>query len=304
MSVIDRLSAGEDYYTVFGSELRRDDYPAKSVFNWRTPLHYSLVAWLSVPRATALLKLLVLASVLATAGVLARSGTAAAITGTGAQMGALATAFQPDAVGVAEIWAGVFIALSSCAYYREQWIPGALLAAGALFMRELAAPYCLACALLALAARRRETAVWIAAGVAYAAYYALHAWQVSVHQLPGDLAHVQPWQQWNGLGFNLATVGVNGWLGFLPGWMAVLYLVSALAGTFSRGIVAQVKAGLLTYFLLFAVIGLPFNYYWGFVTAPLWAFGLAHAVDGLRRLIAGSKAQRGNGGLAEARPGS
>jgi hypothetical protein len=47
----------------------------------------------------------------------------------------------------------------------------------------------------------------------------------------------------------------------------------------------QVRWALLAYFALFAVAGLPFNYYWGFVTAPLWALGLAHAADGLRRLI-------------------
>ena len=47
----------------------------------------------------------------------------------------------------------------------------------------------------------------------------------------------------------------------------------------------QVRWALLAYFALFAVAGLPFNYYWGFVTAPLWALGLAHAADGLLRLI-------------------
>ncbi len=302
MKVIERLASGEPYYQALGAELRRDSYPTRSPFNWRTPLHLSLVALVPVSASTTVLKLLVLAAVLLTAAVLGRSGTATAAIGTSAQMGALATAFQPDAVGVGEIWAGVLIALSACAYYRQQWIAGALPAAGAVFMRELAAPYCVACALLALAARRREAWVWIAAGAGYVAYYAFHAWQVSAHQLPGDLAHLQPWHQWNGLRFTLATIAVNGWLGFLPRWVAVVFLVCALAGTLSLGMAAQVRAALLTYFVLFAVVGLPFNYYWGFVTAPLWAFGLAHAFDGLRRLIAASReTSTGNGGLAEAR---
>ena len=299
MKVIDRVAAGERYYQAFGDELRRDDYPAQSPFNWRTPFHMTLVAYATVPAATLVLKLLTLAAVLATAAVLASSGRTAAVAGTLAQMGALATAFQPQAVGVSEVWAGVLIALSACAYYRAWWIPGALLGVGAVFIRELAAPYCVACALLAFGARRREAGVWIGAGLAYAAYYGMHVWQVNAHQLAGDLAHTAPWQQWNGLQFTLATIGVNGWLSFVPHWAAMVYMVFALAGTASRALARQVRWALLVYFALFAIVGLPFNYYWGFVTAPLWAFGLAHAADGLRRLIAAAATPDRHGGPAE-----
>jgi hypothetical protein len=109
---------------------------------------------------------------------------------------------------------------------------------------------------------------------------------VAAQQAAGDLAHVQPWQQWNGVQFTLATIGVNGWLSFAPGWAAAIYMVLALAGASSPRIAPQVRWALLLYLGLFAVVGLPFNYYWGFITAPLWAFGLAHAPDGLRRLLA------------------
>lgn len=309
MKVIARLGAGEPYYQALGHELRLDTYPTTSPFNWRTPAHLMLVAHATVPAATLALKLLALAAVLATAGVLARAGAAAAVAGTAAQLGAVATAFSPDAVGVAEVWAGVLVALSVCAYYRSWWIAGALLGAAAIFMRELAAPYGVACALLALrgrsrtgptAIRRREALVWIAAGLAYAAYYTAHAWQVQAHQLPGDLAHTQSWLQWNGVRFTLATIGVNGWLPFLPRAAAAVYLVLALAGAASPRMAPQARYALLAYAVLFAAVGLPFNYYWGFVTAPLWAFGFAHALDGLRRLVsAASAAPRRHGGHAD-----
>ena len=300
MKVIDRLAAGESYYEALGDEMRRDNYPATSPFNWRTPFHLTAVAYATAPAAALILKLLTLAAVMAAAAVLATFGRTAAIAGTLAQMGALATAFQPQAVGVSEIWAGVLIALSACAYYRAWWIAGALLGVGAMFIRELAAPYCVACTLLAFGARRREAGVWIAAGLAYAAYYGIHVWQVSAHQIAGDLAHAQPWQQWNGLEFTLTTIGVNGWLSFVPRWAAVVYMVLALAGTASHRMAPQARWTLLVYFALFAIVGLPFNFYWGFVTAPLWAFGLAHAAHGLSRLIAAARGPHHKGGPAEA----
>lgn len=206
------------------------------------------------------------------------------------QMGALASAFQPEAVGISEIVAGVLVALSACAYYRQYALAGASAGIAAVFVRELAVPYGLACGLLAIVSRRkREASVWIIAGIVYGAYYVAHAWQVQAHQLPGDLAHQQSWQQWNGLRFTLATIGVNGWLQFVPRQAAALVLVFGLAGTLARAMPPQIKVALWAYVVLFAVVGLPFNSYWGFVSAPLWALAVAHAVDGLRRLITSAK---------------
>ena len=283
--VVERLSAGESYYVALGSELRADNYPTKSSFNWRAPAHLVFVARFSPERATVLLHVLTLAGILATVAVFSRFGTVPTAAATIAQLGALATALQPDAVGVAEIWAGVLIALSACAYYRSWWIAGATLAIIAVFMRELAAPYCAVCGLLALRNRRLEAVVWLAGGALYLVYYGLHASQVQAHVLPSDLAHTQGWQQWNGLRFIVATVGVNGWLGFLPGWATVLFMVIALTGLAARSIPTQVAGPLILYFALFMCAGLPFNYYWGFVTAPLWALAFGHSVDGGRLLV-------------------
>jgi len=290
LKVIDRLGTGEPYYEALGEELRLDDYPTRSPFNWRTPFHLVMVAYATVPAATLTLKLLTLGAVLATTFVLAGFGRVTATVGTVAQMGALATAFSPQAVGVAEVWAGVLVALSACAYYRTWWIAGALLGVAAVFVRELAAPYCVACAIIAIGQRRREAVVWIVAGLAYAAYFGLHVWQVNAQQLPVGLAHTQPWHQWNGLRFTLATIGVNGWLAFVPRQVAVVWLVLALGGTVSRRMAPQVRYSLFAYFILFSVVGLPFNAYWGYVNAPLWAFGLAHTADGLRTLVLSARA--------------
>ena len=286
-NTIERVQRGEPYYSAFGDELRRGTYPAKSIFNWRTPAHYMFVAVLSPAFATILLKLLTLGAVLLTAAALQRVGRLTAFLGTVAQMGALATAFQPDAVAVAEIWAGVLIAISLCAYYSGYSGAAALLGLGALVCRELAAPYCVVCLALAIQNRRRtEIAVWCAGLTLYGCYFGWHAMQVLAHQRPDDLAHEQYWLRWNGLRFVLATVAVNGWLGLLPRGAQAVYVSGALGGASAPSAAAQLRWSLVAYFLLFMIAGQPFNYYWGFVTAPMWAFGLAHAVDGIHRLVA------------------
>src|SRR6188474_2403945 len=42
--IIDRMQAGNDFYTATGSVLRSRDYPVASVFNWREPLLPSGIA--------------------------------------------------------------------------------------------------------------------------------------------------------------------------------------------------------------------------------------------------------------------
>lgn len=289
LSTIERIAVGDPYYEAVGRELRRGRYPATRVFNWRTPAHFVAVATLSVPVARVLLKVLALAAVLLTILVLARESRGVVVIGAIAQLGAVATAFKPMAVGVAEVWTGVLIALSLCAYVRHRWTAAAALGVVAVFTRELAAPYCVACAVLAMAAhRRKEVYVWIAGGLAYAVYFAVHVSQVWAHQLPSDLSQTESWLRWNGVEFIMATLKVNGWIGLAPP-LTALYMVLALAGAASPRVPRQVALPLLTYFVLFAFAGQPFNFYWGWVTAPIWAFAAAYGIEGVQWLIVSSR---------------
>jgi hypothetical protein len=286
LATIERIRAGDPYYDAVGQELRRGRYPATQVFNWRTPAHFVTVATLSVPVARVLLKVLAFSALVLTILALARESRTVMIIGAMAQLGAVATAFRPMAVGVAEVWTGVLIALSLCAYIRRWWTAAAVLGIAAVFTRELAAPYCVACAVLAMAAhRRREAYVWTAGGLAYAVYFAVHLSQVRAHQLPNDLSHAESWLRWNGLEFIIATLKVNGWIGLAPRSVAVLYMVLALAGGMSPRVPRHITVPLLTYFVLFVFAGQPFNYYWGWVTAPIWAFAAAYGVEGVHWLI-------------------
>src|SRR6476619_4737957 len=98
----------------------------------------------------------------------------------------------------------------------------------------------------------------MAGAAAYVVYFAIHATQVWAHQLPGDLSQTESWIRWNGVGFPVETLRVNGWLGLAPRWAAVLYLIVALAGTVSTSAPSQVTVTALTYFRLFAFMGQPF----------------------------------------------
>jgi hypothetical protein len=290
LTTIDRLRSGEPYYDAVGEELRRGHYPTTSVFNWRTPAHFQVVATLSVPVARVILRVLAMAAVMWTPVALAGESVGVALIGLGVQLGAVATSFRPLAVGVAEVWAGALIALSICAYLSERWQLAAALGVAAVFTRELAVPYAITCGLMAFSAgRRRESYIWTAGALAYAAYFGVHVMQVRAHQLPGDLTQLESWIRWNGLRFTLDTVRVNGWIALAPAWAAAAYAVLALAGIASRNIPPQITGPLLGYFVLFAFVGQPFNYYWGFVTAPIWAFASAYGVDGFRRLIVSAR---------------
>jgi hypothetical protein len=290
-TIVDRLRAGDGYYIAVGEELRRGHYPTIPIFNWRTPAHSTMVASLSVPIARRVLQGLAMTGLFLLPLVLARQSAVVIVVAILAQMGAVATVMKPDAVLFGEVWAGVLIALSLCAYYAKQWSVAAVLGIVAVFMRELAAPYCLACGLLAIASRRRrESIVWIVGGTAYVIYYAIHATQSWAHQQPGDLRHVESWIRWNGLTFTIATAQMNSWVRFAPHWIVAAFIVVGLAGSTSTRAPQQVRVSLLTYAALFAVAGQPFDFYWGLVTSPIWAFAVAHGFEGFSQLVNAARA--------------
>ena len=289
-AIVNRLSAGESYYEVLGAELRQRGYPTRPFFNWRTPLLFSAVA--RAPRIARVvligLALLVLA---ATVAELAPESPLVVLGGAIAQAGAIPIAFVPGSVVLHEVWTGALIAASVCLYLRRAWIPAALLGILALFVRELAAPFCVVSGLLAIHAKRwREVAVWTGGAAVYAVYLAAHVLQVHAHGQPGDLAHVESWIRWGGPHFILSTLRWNGWLTLAPAWAAAVALVVLLAGIFDRSLSPHLRYAVGAYLAFFAVVGQPFNNYWGVIplmTCPLlFGYGL-RSVDRLVRVAAG-----------------
>ena len=309
-SVVYRVHAGEGYYEAFGSELRSRGYPTRSMFNWRLPLYAWLNGKLPDPIwGQALLSAVALATVLmAYWAVRAESGVPVALA-TVALVGlAVAPCLRSDVFLTTELWAGTLIAFSVCAYaqgWRRLGVAAGLLA---LFFRELALPYCLICLALACWQRRRgEAWAWVSGLVSFGIYLVYHGVEVARHQTAADLAHEQGWVRFGGTAFVLTTVGIHILLAEFPPWTWAIYLPLSVLGLAGWRGEMGTRVGLTAgaYLAAFAVVGQPFNNYWGLIDAPLLAFGFVRSPASLRDLIGSiihpSESGRGTGSSAAER---
>src|SRR5262249_22204676 len=158
--IVASLQAGRPYYEAVGSALREGHYATREPFNWRTPLLMTALARLGAA-SRPLLIALGLCLCFGTVAVTREEPSIVRWTAMFVQAGVLATLATLAAVYMSEAWAGALIGLSVMAYARDRVALALPLAFVALFVRELAAPYCVVCALSALGHRRwRELVAW------------------------------------------------------------------------------------------------------------------------------------------------
>ena len=287
-AVVERVRHGEAYYPAMGEELRRRNYPTASIFNWRTPPLYVLLGL--VPSGTEVLFLVAacLVALALTAQHLTESDLVVEVlVGVVGQAAVFIVMASPPARFLAETWSGMAIAISVMAYARRRWIPGAAVGLSALFIRELAAPYCVACVFLAARARRwRELYVWTAGLTTYGILYAVHLSQVQAQHRVGDAAHLSSWVHWGGLAFIQETMRETSGVLLLTPHVIVAAAVVLLAASVLAAIgPTHMRATVIAYGFFFAVVGLPFNDYWGFLTAPSYAVGFAYGTRAVRVLV-------------------
>ena len=286
-AVIDRLRAGEPYYEAMGAELRQRFYPTASPFNWRTPLLYVVLSW--VPHSVGFGLLVVLTAVAVVLMILHLSREPApevTIVGLVAVAGVVVTMIAPACRLLTETWSGLLIGLSVAAYLRSSWMAGAVLGIAALFVRELAAPYCLVAAVLAARSRRRaEVRVWAAGLMAFGAFYAWHIVQSQAHHRLGDLTHVNSWVQFGGLPFWLLMMKVNAIFLKTPQFVLSLGAVLLVSVFWARSVSPYISWSILVYIAFFLVVGQPFNDYWGYLPSLVWAIGFAYGLAGLSSLV-------------------
>ena len=300
-AVVARLRTGAPYYPTYGFELRRAGYPTRDAFNWRTPLLLSAVS--SVPKGVpeAIGIVVVFAFLLALCRALAtmRQHSTAVWLASMMQVGAVAILAAPSVVVLGEAWAGVLVGFSVCAFARQRPVFAVPLGLLALFVRELAAPYCVVCTVIAAFNRRwQEVGAWIGGACVYAAYFGWHLTQVWAHRLPTDLAHDSSWLEFGGLPFLLTTVHRQAWLRLLPAPLTALALVLIVAGIADARAPRHVRAASAVYVLFFLVAGKPFNSYWGLMAWPTWALACGYGVDTTGRAIRTAFAPRGLSALS------
>jgi len=282
-TIVERLRAGQDYEHVAVSELRAEGGPLKPFVTVRPPALAVALSLLPNPswgpfalKAAALAALLAWSIRLGTLGsrALWLGGSLALLTG-------LATPLMGTG-GVYlfhEAWAGVLIAISLALRTDEHWLAAVVVGLLAALVRELAMPYLLVMSLVALAERRRAEALGFALALAAAGgALAWHGLAETALTRPGDAAS-PGWLILDGWDFVLRTAEWNLAVAALGGWVAALIVPLALAGAIDRrdGLGVRLALLLTGYCVGFMVIGRPSNAYWGLVTAPLIALGLAFA---------------------------
>jgi hypothetical protein len=275
-AVVSDMKAGRSYYDALGNELRTRGFPTRSVFNWRSPLLLTSLAATSPAVGTGVLLALSVAFFVA-AGLSAEWGIATILVLTNT----VASVAPGGAVYFGEAWAGVLIGLSLQAYLRKQFEAAAAVGLIALFMRELAAPYCVVCTLLALKhGRRRELLFWIAGAAAYAVYFGVHLSETTRHIEATDLEHARSWLFFGGPSFLFEVWRFNGILEEAPRWVLAGAVTALVLAMWAPRMPAHLRLSVLAYAVFFLCIGQTFNNYWGYIVAPANTLFITYGRDG------------------------
>jgi hypothetical protein len=274
--VANRMRAGEPYYPSMSTEIAALGYPyAGSVFNWRLPTLSWLDAALPAPRG---IPTVLTAVGLATVGLwftfFLRQGVGRAI-GAAVLLLAMFPLWMHDGTSrLHDLWAGQLIAASlasrACGFRRTSVVVGAL----ALGIRELAAAYVVVVAALAFyERRRREAAAWGVVLLAFAVGVGFHA-AAAAPEITGE-AVAPNWLALGGWCFVLRAARGYVVLFATPTWVNALAVAVAVAGftRWASPLGVRIGATVGAYLAAFMVAGLPVNWYWGFLIAPLLPLG-------------------------------
>jgi hypothetical protein len=288
---VDRIHNGEGYYQATATEMTARGYPTSSVFNWRTPLPLWLIGLLpQIAWAKYFLAAMSLGLIICAFKALAdenNNAFGAALACVFLLSGPLLFNLLGNLFLMPVLWAGIFITFSACAYGTNRPKLGLVLGLTALFMRELALPYCLLSAGIAWRQnQRRELALWGLGLTAWLVFFGWHWWQVSGMIAPDAIAHPHGWIRFGGAGFVLATAQMNAYLLLLPPWVTALYFAAAMFGLAGWHTSFGTRIGLTTclYVMAFAIAGQDFNQYWGSLIAPLLCFGVVRLPTSMRDL--------------------
>jgi hypothetical protein len=276
-AVIDRVRGGESYYSADAEAMRSYGYPTASVFNWRLPtLTLFQAALPSLGWSVAILTALGLGTLTLWFRYLSRSVGHVALL-----VPVLITTFpvwpliRDSSALLHDLWAGELIALSLAC-----WASGAVgislaAALAAVSIRELAVPYVLVMAFMAVLERKRKEATsWFMLTLFFSG---LLAWHIA-HALP-LLAPKSPYYGWAVLGgwrFVLKTAQVNVLLMEAPAWFVALVVPAISAGLlcWRTPVGRRVAATVTIYLAAFTIVGRPDNWYWGLIVAPLLPLGV------------------------------
>ena len=191
-------------------------------------------------------------------------------------VGALMPCWLPRIYVMPVVWAGVLIVLSWCCFAIDKPRWGVGLGIAALFVRELALPYCAVGVALALVNRRwREAWLWLAGFLAYGIFYAWHVFEVLSLVGPNDRAYAEGWLQFGGAAFVISLAQMNAFLLLLPQWVTAIVLPLAMLGFAGWNTAAGRRAGFTScaFLILFSLRRSAFQSILGLVVRAATLFG-------------------------------
>ncbi len=295
--VVNAVGAGESFYDATQREFRAGGYPTRSVFNWRTPCYAWLLGKLTGDDLGRwiLVLFVIMGVVMGTRDVIEDCGLLPGSLGAVMLVGSTAWCFGGPTVYFTEVWAGTLILLSLCALRRGRTLAGVWAGIAAVCYRELAVIYALVALTLAYREGRRREAAWWGIGLMVCgALFTVHGLIIHSRLTSDDLAMQGGWVRFGGVRFLLSTAQSNVFLMPRPLWLTALYLPMSCLGLMGmRGESGRRVAWTgLAYLSAFSIVGCPFNFYWGFLTAPLLALGIAFAPGVLASLIVTARSDR------------
>lgn len=293
-NVIDRMRAGDGYYSAMNQALRTTGRWALRPFtNFRLPVLATVTALCpsdGVMRAV----LLLLAFLVAAVWTLEVNQRLGPIGAGAAFLLLMFPVVSATTVGFLfhDLWAGVLIALSIGLYCRSR--PASVLCGlTALAIREQAIVFVVVMCGVAVGQRRkREAAAWFLGLAAFAGYLALHAHAVSGYLSPADPA--KSWVGVQGWPFVIATGQWSVATFFLPHWGLAIAVPLALVGASAFGgeVGTRLAFTLFAYAATFMCVGNPDNAYWGLLYSTLLTVGLIYSLPALRDLAKAARAAR------------
>ena len=295
-AIVAKIHAGENYYSAAGYELRRMGYATASVFNWRLPLLAWFLGKLPSPiigRATIFLLALLLLYLWLKVFQQNEFSPGQIVFGGLLLAGPLIYSVIPGPFLMHEFWAGTLILLSLALYAHRWHNTSVLVGLTALFLRELALPFVLVMLVLALVdRRRREAMLWFCGILIFGVEFLFHWTLVTRLITENDKVLQGGWIAFGGWPFVLNTAQMHPFLVLAPAWMTAVVVPISLLGLLGQrsdwG--TRLTCTILVYMLAFAVVGRPFNAYWGLMYAFLVPIGLVQAPRVISRLFKPFKA--------------
>ena len=287
-AVLDRVSAGEDYYAAAASEQRTRGYPLHPFVTVRPPYFTWMIVGIGGRNAAATtLRMLVTASAVLMAFRLfmTMKGRALKLAAPIAALSFLTVRNVP--IFWFEVWVSALVLLSLACWSSKTWVLSAVCGLAAALLRELFAPYLLVMLFVAIIEKRRAEIVgWSAALILFAASLTVHAARVHAVTSVGD-KQSPGWLRGGGWPYVVRVVHESSALILLPLWVVNILVPLAVLGLVSwkHPIADRASLYLIGFITAFMVIGRQNNAYWGMLLTSLLLIGLAFAPGAIATLV-------------------